>query len=234
MRLLPATCLALATTLAPSLTSAEAKLPVVVELFTSQGCSSCPPADTLLAEISRMDGVIALSLHVDYWDYIGWPDSFASPVHSARQEAYARTVGERMVYTPQIVINGEDRMVGGDTMGVMAKLHAHADGTTPIDLQVTRDGDTLKIEAGPVPLPKPLDVQVVRYRPKDEVAITGGENAGLVMDYHNIVTSWRSVASWTGAEPLSLDVPVEGDEPAVVLLQEPGPGRIRAAVQIDD
>ncbi len=232
MKFLPATCLALSALL-PSLSAAEAKLPIVVELFTSQGCSSCPPADAMLHDLARMDGVIALSLHVDYWDYIGWPDSFASPDHSARQEAYAREAGERMVYTPQIIVGGQDRVVGGDAIALMERLHAHADATTPVDLSLRRNGDTLLIEAPAQALPHPLEVQVVRYVPEDEVVITGGENAGLTMSYSNIVTSWETVGSWTGAEPLRLDLPLEGTEPVAVLLQEPGPGRIRAAAELD-
>ena len=233
MRSIPATCLALLTTLAPSLSPAESKLPVVVELFTSQGCSSCPPADAILAEIARMDGVIALALHVDYWDYIGWPDSFASPGHTKRQEAYARKADEQMVYTPQIIVNGQDRVVGGDAMAVMERVHAHADGTTPVDLRVTREEDRIRIDAGATPLIRPLEVQLVRYIPEDEVVITAGENAGLTMAYHNIVTSWETVGTWSGAEPLSMTLPIKGTEPAVVILQEPGPGRIRAAAQVD-
>lgn len=232
MRLISATCLALSA-LSPNLSQAEAKLPIVVELFTSQGCSSCPPADAMLHDLSRMDGVIALALHVDYWDYIGWPDSFASPHHTARQEAYARANGERMVYTPQIIVGGQDRVVGGDAMAVMERLHAHADATTPVELSLRQDGDRLVIEAPALPLPRPLDVQVVRYVPEDEVVITGGENAGLTMAYSNIVTSWDKVGAWTGAEPLDLSLPLEGTEPVVVLLQEAGPGRIRAAATLD-
>jgi hypothetical protein len=233
MRLLPATCLALGTILAPSQSPAEAKLPVVVELFTSQGCSSCPPADSILADIARMDGVIALALHVDYWDYIGWPDSFAAPTHTQRQEAYARTAGEKMIYTPQIIVNGMDRVVGGDAMAVMERVHAHADATTPIDLRLSREGGQVRIEAEPVLLAHPLEVQVVRYLPQDEIAITGGENAGLTMAYHNIVTSWDTAGTWDGAEPLSMAVPADGPEPVVIILQEPGPGRIRAAARLD-
>ena len=232
MRFLPATCLALAS-LSPQPSLGEAKLPVVVELFTSQGCSSCPPADAMLRDLARMDGVIALSLHVDYWDYIGWPDSFASPVHSARQEAYAKDAGERMVYTPQVIVGGQDRLIGGDAISVMERINAHADLRTPVDLRLRRDGDRVLIEASALPLPHPLEVQVVRYVPEDEVVITGGENAGLVMSYTNIVTSWETLGAWTGEAALDLDVPLVGTEPLVVLLQEPGPSRIRAAAMID-
>ena len=221
------------TALSPSQSAAESPLPIVVELYTSQGCSSCPPADKMLSDLARMDGVIALSLHVDYWDYIGWPDSFASPAYSARQEAYARSVGERMVYTPQIIVGGEDRIVGGDAISVMERLHAHADATTPVELKVARDGDSLLVEAPAVSLPHPLEVQIVRYVPSDEVVITGGENAGLTVSYSNIVSSWETVGAWTGADDLKLHLPLSGSEPVVVILQEPGPGRIRGAAKIE-
>jgi hypothetical protein len=231
MRILPVFGLALAA-LAPTGAPADFALPVVVELFTSQGCSSCPPADDMLGDLAKMDGVIALSLHVDYWDYIGWPDSFGSPAHSARQEAYARAAGERMVYTPQLIVGGQDRVLGGDAGAVMEQLHAHSGATTPVDLSVRRDGEELVIEAPALPLPRPLDIHVVRYLPKDQVLITGGENAGLTVAYSNIVTSWDVAGRWTGAEDLSLRVAAQGAEPAVVLLQEPGPGRIRAAAEV--
>ncbi|EYD77062.1 hypothetical protein that often co-occurs with aconitase [Rubellimicrobium mesophilum DSM 19309] len=233
MRLIPATGLSALAMLMPGLSHAESKLPIVVELFTSQGCSSCPPADSMLGDLSKMDNVIALALHVDYWDYIGWPDTFASANHTARQEAYARAAGERMVYTPQIIVNGEDRLVGGDTFAVMESLQAHADATTPVDLHLSREGDEIRIEAAPTHLAHPLDVMLVRYVPEDEVVITGGENAGLTMAYHNIVTSWEHLGHWDGREPLALDHSVEGTQPVVVLLQEPGPGPIRAAAKLD-
>lgn len=229
---LPAAGLILLALAAPA--QAESELPVVVELYTSQGCSSCPTADAMLADLAGMDGVIALALHVDYWDYIGWPDSFASPLHSARQEAYARMAGERMVYTPQIIVGGQDRVIGGDAMAVLEKLHAHADATTPVDLSIARDGDRLRVTAPPLTLSRPLEIQLVRYLPHEEVAIAGGENAGKTMDYHNIVTSWEVVGAWTGTDALDLEVPLEGEGRVAVLLQEPGPGAIRAAALLAD
>lgn len=232
MRFLPATCLALAS-LSPQPSLGEAKLPVVVELFTSQGCSSCPPADAMLRDLARMDGVIALSLHVDYWDYIGWPDSFASPAHSSRQEAYARDAGERMVYTPQVIVGGQDRLIGGDAVAVMERINAHADLRTPVALSLDFERGRLRVEAPALTLQRPLLVQVVRYIPEDEVVITGGENAGLTVAYGNIVTSWETVGAWTGEEGLDLDLPLEGTEPVAVILQEAGPGAVRAAATLD-
>jgi len=233
MRIFPAIGLSVLAGLTPGHSAAESKMPIVVELFTSQGCSSCPPADAMLADLAQHDGVIALSLHVDYWDYIGWPDTFAAAAHSSRQEDYARAAGERMVYTPQIIVNGEDRVVGSDTLAVMEKLQAHAGATTPVDLQVSREGDELQIAADPVQLAQPVDVMLVRYVPEDEVVITGGENAGLTMAYHNIVTSWTRLGAWDGTSPLAMSHAVEGTEASVILLQEPGPGPIRAAAEVD-
>ena len=232
MRIISAFGLSALTVLVAGASPAESRLPVVVELFTSQGCSSCPPADAMLADLAKRDGVIALSLHVDYWDYIGWPDSFASPLHTARQEGYARAAGERMIYTPQIIVNGQDRVVGGDTYAVMEKLQAHADATTPVDLRVERREGELRIEAGPAPLSHPVEVMLVRYVPEDKVDIAGGENAGLSMAYHNIVTSWDHLGQWDGQGPLSMTQPIEGPESAVILLQEQGFGPIRAAAKV--
>lgn len=209
-----------------------AEMPVVVELYTSQGCSSCPPADALLKQLADMDGVIPLSLHVDYWDYIGWPDGFAKAAHSARQEAYARAAGEHMVYTPQMIVNGTDRVLGGDALAVMERLQAHSGALTPVRLELSRKGGELAIEARAEAALPPLLVQLVRYRPEATVAIEGGENAGHTLDYANVVTDWQVVGEWSGEGPLALTVPLPGDEPAVVILQEEGPGPIRAAARL--
>lgn len=209
--------------------AAAEEMPVVVELYTSQGCSSCPPADALLKQLAEMDGVIPLSLHVDYWDYIGWADGFAKADHTARQEAYARAAGERMIYTPQMIFNGADPVVGGDAAAVMGRLQAHSGVTTPVALRLAREGDALAIRArSEVPLPR-LVVQVVRFRPAATVAIEAGENAGHTIDYANVVTDWQVVGEWSGEGELSLTVPLPGEEPVVVILQEEGPGAIRAA-----
>jgi hypothetical protein len=206
----------------------------VVELFTSQGCASCPPADAFLSEISQADGVIALSLHVDYWDYIGWADSFAQPGFTERQKSYARAAGSRMVYTPQMIIGGTDRVEGNTPDAVVKAIGKHMAAASPVRLVVTRDGARLSIsaEADP-PLTVGALVQVVRFQPEATVTIERGENAGRTVTYHNIVTSWDAVAEWPGAAPLSISAEAPGQESVVVILQEKGPARILAAARVD-
>lgn len=203
--------------------------PVVVELFTSQGCSSCPPADAMLGELAAMPGVIALALHVDYWDYIGWSDTFAHAAFTGRQESYARAVGERTIYTPQFIVGGVDQIAGADAMAVMDHLRRHAGAETKVRLDVLREGDRLRITGVTESELPPVTVELVRFMPAETVDIAHGENAGHRIDYVNIVTAWETVGEWGGAEPLQLDLTVTGEEPVVVILQEIGPGRIVAA-----
>jgi hypothetical protein len=208
--------------------------PVVVELYTSQGCSSCPPADAMLRDMAQMPGVIPLALHVDYWDYIGWADTFASPAFTARQQDYARAAGERTVYTPQLIIGGRDAVVGANAMAVMAHVQAHAALETGVHLRLERDGRRLRIRAeSAAAFAQPVMVQLVRFIPHERVEIGQGENAGQVVDYTNIVTEWRMIGTWDGAAPLAMDSDLPGSDPAVVILQEPGPGLILAAQLAD-
>lgn len=207
---------------------------VVVELFTSQGCVSCPPADALLSELAQADGVIALSLHVDYWDYIGWKDSFAQPLFTERQKTYARAVGSRMVYTPQMIIGGTDRVEGNTPDAVVKAIGKHMDWDSPVTLDVRRDGGRLSISAvADPPLVRGAVVQLVRYMPEATVSIDRGENAGRTVTYHNIVTSWEQIAEWPGVAPLMVQADVPGDHPVVVILQEKGPAQILAAARAD-
>jgi hypothetical protein len=208
--------------------------PVVVELYTSQGCSSCPPADALLAELAEKPGVIPLALHVDYWDYIGWKDEFAHPGFTQRQKSYAKAAGERMVYTPQMIVDGVARVVGHEPDAVAAAI-ADASGVAgPVSLRVRREGVQIVIEAtANPPLDAPAMVQLVGYRDAAQVDIGAGENAGLVVEYRNIVTSWERVGLWSGRVPLVLraDAPPEGS--AVVIVQRQGPAEILAAAVVE-
>jgi len=208
--------------------------PVLVELFTSQGCSSCPPADDLLRELAARDEVIALALHVDYWDYIGWPDSFARPEYTARQRAYAREGGENMVYTPQMVINGTDGVVGTYPKDVNALISEHMSRPAMVTLDVTRQGGRLSIEARAEPgTGGTCAVQLVRYRPQATVEVTRGENAGRTLNHANVVTDMTLLADWDMAGPLALDVPLTGDLPAVVVIQQGRFGPVQAVARVE-
>ena len=140
---------------------------VLVELFTSQGCSSCPPADEYLAELTENPAVIPLALHVDYWDYIGWNDTFAQGKFTKRQRKYAAQNADRMVYTPQMIVAGTERIKGHDARAVDARIAAsHSDMT----LTLTRHGDKLTISArAQKPVPGDILVDMVRYHPKSTV-----------------------------------------------------------------
>ncbi|MHC0053145.1 DUF1223 domain-containing protein [Actibacterium sp. D379-3] len=219
--------------LAGGASAQDAAAPVVVELFTSQGCSSCPPADELLAELARRDDVIALALHVDYWDYIGWKDQFADPSFTDRQKAYARAVGSRSIYTPQMVIGGAEHVVGHRPMELAELIQTHRAQPAPVTLTLVRDGARLRVTASALrPLPRGMVLQLVRYIPEQTVQITRGENAGRTIRYSNIVTGWNPVAKWDGRAPLSLSFDLTGDAPVVAILQEQGHGPILAAARL--
>ncbi len=202
----------------------------VVELYTSQGCSSCPPADAYLTRLSQEPGIIALALHVDYWDYIGWKDKFGDPKFTERQRAYAQAFNSRSIFTPQMVIAGVDSEVGSDPDSVAGSIRRHQSAQQMVVLQLMRSGGTLQIRASAkVALDGPLVVQLVRYNPTEAVAIKRGENAGRTVEYTNIVTSWNQIGTWSGKDDLEMTVPVQGREPVVVILQAEGPGMIFAA-----
>ncbi len=179
--------------------------PVVVELFTSQGCSSCPPADRFLQELSRRDDVLALSLHVDYWDYIGWRDTFASPQSTDRQRSYARSMGQRSVYTPQMVIDGKFQEVGSRRSQVTKFLEYHAKnpehGRAKVSLTLTPSGG---MTAEIVPdekkqkVTKNATVWLMEFDRRHETKIRSGENAGRTLAYVNVVRSIRPIGDWKG------------------------------------
>ena len=205
--------------------------PVVVELFTSQGCSSCPPADAMLHDLAKRDGVIALALHVDYWDYIGWKDVFGRPENSARQHAYARAAKATTVYTPQMVIGGVDHVIGSRPMQVMDALQAHSRQGNPFDVNLTRRGDSVIINAAPG-VGGDYVVQLVRYTPEATVAIARGENAGRNLSYVNIVTSWEMIGRWDGRSALAMQADAAGENPIVVIVQSATNGPIVGAAEL--
>jgi hypothetical protein len=207
---------------------------VVVELYTSQGCSSCPPADEFVAMLAADPRILPLALHVDYWDYIGWADKFAQAKFTDRQRAYAKAVGSRTIYTPQLIIGGQHRIEGFVPDETSQRLQEHLSAVSTVRLTVTREGDRLVIraEADP-PLEEGVRVQLVRYMPEETVLIERGENAGKTITYHNIVTSWEGLGEWEGQEPLELTAPYQGEQPGAVILQSQGPSAILAAARVD-
>ena len=212
----------------------------VIELFTSQGCSSCPAADRLLGELAMDRRLLALSLPVDYWDYLGWRDTLALNVHSVRQKVYAESRGDRQVYTPQVVINGVAQAIGSDQNAIertVAKAEAISRLTVPVALK--RSGDNVEIEVGAA-VGAPASIWVLAVTRATPVTITRGENRGKTITYHNVVRSWTRVGEWTG-QPVRTSLPVAalattGADAAVILIQQAGsvdePGRISGAAML--
>lgn len=190
----------------------------VIELFTSQGCSSCPPADRLLEKYVARDDVIALTLHVDYWDYLGWKDTLASAQYSQRQRRYARARGDGAVYTPQAVINGRTHAVGSHADKIDAAIAAStaaAGGPLPVSIHLRRVGDHLEITLPDDDAVGVADrgrekatVWVASVQDKVDVAVKRGENGGRELTYHNVVRGLSAVGVWMG-EMSTLKVPLQ-------------------------
>lgn len=224
LSLLFAVCLA-----APTLARADGERPVLVELYTSQGCSSCPPADAFLRELSERADVIALALHVDYWDYI-FDDTFGKAAFTRRQYGYAAAGGRKMVYTPQMIIDGQEHVVGNRPKDVNALIERHRSVPRAVALNLTRVDGQLSISASAAKgFDSPLIVQIARYIPKETVAIDYGENAGNTYTYVNIVTDLAELSRWNPAQPLEMSLPAPGDAPVVIILQHPNQGKVEAA-----
>jgi hypothetical protein len=207
----------------------------VVELFTSQGCSSCVAADAFLAELAKRSDVVAISLHVDYWDYLGWRDTMAEPAHSERQRDYASVSGSQRVYTPQMIVNGTSEFVGSDRAAVEAAIE-NANLSVPVTM---RHGDgTVEIEVGEVPIPGMMrtTIRLVLLTSEAEVTIARGENAGSTIEYYNVARAIRPIGMWDGST-VKITLPedelmADGVDACAVLVQEElsgGPGAILGA-----
>jgi hypothetical protein len=167
----------------------------VLELFTSQGCSSCPPADRLMGELAKDPSLVAFSLNVDYWDSLGWKDTLADPRNAERQRAYALRRGDRGVYTPQIVVNGTAHVVGSDKAAIERALSASRDGL-PVPVKLAVNGGKLSVD---LPAGEGAGEVWVYALAKDvPVAVGRGENRGRTITYHNVARSWRKVGDWNG------------------------------------
>jgi hypothetical protein len=200
--------------------------PVVVELFTSQGCSSCPPADALLGELARLPNVVALAFHVDYWDSIGWRDRYEIPLAAARQARYVDTLSLSSAFTPQVVIDGLASYVGSDRRRILAAM-ANRQEEVPVAVEVSPSELIISLpeRAGL----RSYDVNLVAYLPEASTAIGRGENSGRTLTEFNIVREFRRVATWDGkASVLRLPVvsfPADASRVAV-LLQKSNQGSI--------
>ncbi len=212
----------------------------VVELFTSQGCSSCPPADRVLTELADEGEVIALGYHVDYWDYLGWKDTLGSAEYTARQYGYARTFKERSVYTPQAVVNGKLHLNGAARGKIDREISRIG---LPVDLSVSKVDERFVIQAGEGNAEVLGDAHLVLVffdRARD-VEIRRGENHGKTITYANIVTGIQTAGMWHG-QATSFELPMSeiakrGDGGCAVLLQvvskDGSPGAILGAAMLE-
>jgi hypothetical protein len=167
----------------------------VVELFTSQGCSSCPPADRVLADLVERDDMLALAWHVDYWDYLGWKDTFARPANTERQKAYARSLGKRSVYTPQAVINGRVDVVGSHGGAVVEAIDEFAgtENGLSVPIEASISGGTIKIRIDNSPLARGAKLWMVYFDKQRVVDVKRGENGGHKLKYSNIVRNMEMI-----------------------------------------
>lgn len=212
--------------------------PVVVELFTSQGCNSCPPADAYLGELAKRPGILALSWHVDYWDYIGWKDPFAQHDFTLRQRAYSRSLAQRYIYTPQIVVNGHLQGIGSEREaieGLITEAQQQEAAGAAHAPRLTVDGDSVHVEGGPA---TPSVVWAAWFDPQHSTPVKSGENAGRRLGEFNVVRKWTQLGHYDG-KPVTLKLGAGVDDDAktgcaiVVQQQTPtGPGAILAAYAI--
>ncbi len=224
----------------PAAAEPAAGTQVVVELFTSQGCNSCPPADALLDELAGRPDIVALSLHVDYWDYIGWKDPYASPQYTARQQRYGEALNLRYVYTPQIVVDGRINVVGSRRAEVLRAIETAAKRDRPIDITFgTGNGGMVIIPEGHAP-DEGATVWLAVYDRAHVTAIKRGENAGRKLRNANVVRSFERLGTWTGARleiPLDLaDARARGRDGCAVIVQQgrAGPVLAAAAMNLDE
>lgn len=213
----------------PGWADAAGSRPVVVELYTSQGCSSCPPADALLGELAGRPNVIALAFHVDYWDSIGWRDRFEISDAAPRQRRYVETLKLSSAFTPQAVIDGRASYVGSDRRRISEALAATSNGI-PVVLGVAHG--ELDVSIGEAIGQGAHDVNLIAYLPQASTAVGRGENSGRTLAEFNIVRQFRRLGSWAGRKS-SFQVPLSSFPPdasrVAVLIQRQDQGPIDGA-----
>jgi hypothetical protein len=224
----------------PSVPAAESK--AVIELFTSQGCSSCPPADALLAELGKRPDLVTLSYSVDYWNYLGWHDTLSTPANSERQREYARMRGDGRVYTPQVVVDGLTHVNGSDEKAIEQAIAAAssrlADIRVPVSMRA--DGDTLVIDVGAAPEnshTRAATVWLAIAKEVEKVSITRGENRGRQLSYSHPVRELSPIGMWKG-EAMTLKLPLKdlktmGGDCLIALVQVENAGPILGAAEYE-
>ena len=213
--------------------------PILVELYTSQGCSSCPQADVILGQIKGREDVVALSFNVDYWDYIGWRDTLAKRENTLRQQAYEKVLASHRVYTPQMVIDGVRDVVGNqrkDVLDAIARRVGEA-AAKRVPVSLTQSGDTVEVRIGAMQgIRTPATVWLAHTLSSRTVNIASGENSGRVITYHNVVRDFSAVGKWSGEavtlELPALGVPGETTDGVAVWVQAGDPGPVLGAAQI--
>lgn len=220
----------------PSRVAVEPK--AVVELFTSQGCSSCPNADAVLGRLAKRDDIIALSLSVDYWDYLGWKDTLASPKFSERQRSYGKARGDGKIYTPQVVVNGLIHVNGSDEdqIGRLIDKTAKTLSASRVLIRLSQDKDKLVVEAGaaaPGTTPKEATLWLAVIAKDVTVPIARGENQGKTVTYNNVVRELIPIGMWNG-KPMTVQLERHsfmrpGTDRCAVLLQQGHAGPIVGA-----
>ena len=208
--------------------------PVVIELFTSQGCSSCPPADALLGELAGRRNVVALAFHVDYWDSSGWRDRFSMAAATRRQNGYVEALRLESAFTPQVVIGGNRSFVGSDRQGIGAAVAQGAVPGVPIEARVA--GDDLVISLPDTGDLGSQDVELIAYLPQATTQVGRGENSGRTLTDFNIVRDFRRLGAWSGRAftwrvPLK-SLPSDATR-AAVLVRQAHQGSIAGAVAIN-
>jgi hypothetical protein len=226
---------ALCLTLLP--VSAPAAAPAgVIELFTSQGCNDCPPAEVLMGQLARAPGVIALSYHVTYWDALGWHDRFGLPESDERQQYYVTQLRLPSAFTPQAVIDGRVSAIGSDQMSIEAAL-SKGQPTLPIELTLDQGRVRIALPAAAARLPAPLQVIFIGYEPRALTEVGAGENAGRKLQEYDVVRTYRRIGLWQGGAA-QFSVPLsslpQGATGIAVLLQEPQGGIAGAAALAAD
>jgi len=208
--------------------AADASHPNVVELFQSQGCSSCPPANASLARYADRADILALTFAVTYWDRLGWKDTFARAEYTERQYAYARSLGDSGVYTPEVVVNGRAAGVGDDVAEVEALARKTDRGASGPEVRI--EGEAVSIGAGAAPTGG-ADVWLALYDPRTlEVPVARGENAGSTLSHRNVVERLERLGAWNGAA-VRLALPDAGGLARAVLVQKRGVGPILGAAR---